>query len=80
MERVTLTAEQQVEAARIEDLVLAKTRVEVRRMAELMASKDNRHLLGETEFQLRDMCHRLGAAVIDATLESRKKRGTADPR
>lgn len=80
MERVALTAEQLAEAARIEDVVMAKTRVQVRRMAELLASKDNRHLLGQTEFQLRDMCHRLGAAAIDATLELRKKGGTEDPR
>lgn len=80
MERVVLTDEQRAEAERIEDLVMAQARVEVRRMAELMASKDNRRLLGETEFQLRDLCHRLGAAAIDATLELRKKGGTKDLR
>ena len=77
MEPVNLTAEQEAEAERIVDVVMAKMRVEAQQMARLMVSKENHELLGRTEFQLRDACHRLGAAVIDATLEGRKKRGTA---
>lgn len=80
MEPVELTAEQEAEAERIEDIVLAQMRVEARRMARLLASKSNRELLGRTEFQLREACHRLGAAAIDAALEQRKKGGTADRR
>ena len=66
MEPVELTAEQEAEAERIEDLIVAKARVEARYMARLLASKSNRELLGRTEFQLRDACHRLGAAAVDA--------------
>lgn len=77
MEPVHLTVEQEAEAERIVDIVMAKMRVEAQQMARLMVSKENNELLGRTEFQLRDACHRLGAAVIDATLEGRKKRGTA---
>ena len=80
MEPVELTAEQEAEAERIEDIVLAKMRVEARQMARLLASKSNRELLGRAEFQLREACHRLGAAAIDAALEQRKKGGTADRR
>lgn len=77
MDQVPLTPEQQVEAERIEDIVMAKCRAEVRQMARLLASKPNRELLGRTEFQVRDSCHRIGAAALDAALEQRKKGGTA---
>lgn len=76
MDQVELTPEQQAEAERIEDLVMAKARVEVRQMARLLASKPNRELLGRTEFQVRDSCHRIGAHALDAALEQRKKGGT----
>lgn len=80
MEPVKLTAEQQAEAERIEDIIVAKARVEARQMAQLLASKKNHELLGRTEFQLRDACHRIGTAAVDAALEERKKRGTVDRR
>ena len=71
-----LTPEQLTEAERIEDIVMAKARVEIRAMALLMVSKSNRELLGATEFRLRDAVHRIGAHALDAALEGRKKRGT----
>jgi hypothetical protein len=71
-----LTVEQQAEAERIEDILKAKAMLEIKHVARLLASKSNRELLGQTEFQIRDAMHRLGAAGIDAALEERKKRGT----
>ena len=71
-----LNAIQEAEARRIEDVLREQALVEARRMAVLLASKSNRELLGETEFQLRDACHRLGACALNAALEERKKRGT----
>ncbi len=79
MEEIELTAEQQAEAEFIEDVLVGAMRVEARQMARLMASKENRELFGRTEFQLRKRLHGLGCRAIDATLESRKKRGTEDP-
>lgn len=76
MDQVHLTDEQQAEAERIEDILMAKARAEVRHMACLLASKSNRELLGRTEFQVRDACHRIGAHALDAALEQRKKGGT----
>lgn len=76
MDPVQLTPQQEAEAERIEDILMAKARAEVRQMAQLLASKPNRQLLGRTEFQIRDSCHRLGAHAIDAALEQRKKGGT----
>lgn len=76
MFEVTLTAAQEAEAARIEDILKAKATVEIKQIARLLASKSNRELLGQTEFQVRDAVHRVGAAGIDAALEERKKGGT----
>jgi len=77
MENLVLTPEQEAEAARIEDILKAKAAVEIRHIARLLASKSNRELLGQTEFQIRDAVHRLGASGIDAALSERKKRGIA---
>lgn len=76
---IELTEEQEEDAARIEDVLNAKGRVVNRYLARLLASKPNRELFGETEFQVRDAVHRLGAEGIDAALHERKKRGTAGP-
>jgi hypothetical protein len=73
---VELTEEQELEAAQIEDVLKGAAAVEFRRFARLLASKANREFFGETEFQLRDIVHRLGARGIDAALAERKKRGT----
>jgi hypothetical protein len=74
-----LTAEQEAEARRIADLVMARTRVEALELGRMLASKSNGQLLGETEFRVRDAVHRIGAVAIDAALEERKKGGTKGP-
>jgi hypothetical protein len=73
---IELTAEQEEEAARIQDILMAKARVESRFISRLLVSKPNRELFGETEFQIRDAVHRLAATGIDAALSERKKKGT----
>ena len=65
MDEVILTAEQEAEAQRIEDNLKAPVTVEIRRIARLLASKQNRHLFGETEFQVRDAVHRIAARGVD---------------
>jgi hypothetical protein len=77
MVEIVLTPEQAEEALRIEDILKAKSAVEIRYVSRLLASRSNRELLGATEYQIRDAVHRVGAAGIDAALEERKKRGTA---
>ncbi len=78
MDEFSLTPEQEIEAERIEDILKAGAQVEIRRIARLLASKENRQLFGETEFQVRDIVHRIGARGIDAVLAERKKRGIKD--
>jgi hypothetical protein len=48
---------------------------EARRRAQLMASKETRHLFGETEYQVRGRVHALGAEVLEATADERIKKG-----
>ena len=75
MDEFNLTAEQEAEAARIEDVLRASAAVEVKRIAWLLASKPNRQLRGETEFQIRDAVHRLGRGRLVPLCSSGKKRG-----
>lgn len=79
MFEIDLTPEQEAEAERIADVLKAKAAVEIRLISRLLASKENRDLLGATEFTIRDAVHRLGASGIDAALAERKKRGIKDP-
>lgn len=70
-----LTAEQQAEADLIYERIHGAFDDEARRLAVLMASKETRHLFGETEYQIRDRVHALGAQVLEATAEQRVKKG-----
>ena len=79
MQDIVLTDEQELEAARIEDIVRGAAQVEIRQVCRLLASRKNREFFGQTEFTLRDAMHRIGARVLDAALEERKKRGIKDP-
>ncbi|MCH8913311.1 MAG: hypothetical protein IIA33_07050 [Planctomycetes bacterium] len=76
---VILTPQQEAEAERIEDNLQAAATVEIRQIARLLASKENRQLFGETEFQVRDAVHRIAARGMDAAVAERKKRGTEVP-
>jgi hypothetical protein len=67
----TLTPDQHTQADRIEDILRGAASVEIRRMAELLASKENGELFGETEFQLRDILLGLGNRALDAALSER---------
>lgn len=71
-----LTPEQEAEAQRIERIVLEASRAEIRAMARLLASKPDRQLLGPTEFEVRDLCHKIGAKAVETALLERKKGGT----
>jgi hypothetical protein len=80
MSRPELTPDQREEAQRIERILLESVRDDIRSLAELMASKPDRQLLGKTEFEVRDLVHKIGAKALETTLEGRKKGGTKGPR
>jgi hypothetical protein len=48
---------------------------ERRRMAKLLADKDDSNLLGQTEFDLRDRVLALGARALEAVADDRQKKG-----
>ena len=75
IQRPALSIEQQREAEAIYQRIRGAFDEEARRMAELMASKDTAHIFGETEFEVRDRVHELGATVFEATAEERVKKG-----
>lgn len=70
-----LSDEQQAEAELIYERIRGAFDEEARRLAALMASKETRHLFGETEFQIRDRVHALGAQVLEAAAQERIKKG-----
>ena len=70
-----LSAEQKAEAELIYERIRGAFDAEARRLAELMASKETRQIFGETEYQIRDRVHTLGAEVLAATAEERVKKG-----
>jgi hypothetical protein len=74
-----LTPEQRDEADRIERRLLAVVADEIRDIAELLASKPDRQILGGAEFQVRDRVHKIGARAIETALDERKKGATKGP-
>lgn len=74
MDELKLTAEQELSAAEIEDVVRAKMAVEAKELARLLASKSNAELFGATEFVVRQRVQGLGARVLEAALEERNSR------
>ena len=73
--QVALSAEQKAEAELIYERIRGAFDEEARRLAELMASKETRHIFGETEYQIRDRVHALGAEVLAAAAAERVKKG-----
>jgi hypothetical protein len=79
MADIPLTPAQEAEAQQLFETIQQAFLDEARQTARLLASKDDRHLLGQTEFEVRDAVHRLGAHAIASALQGRKKGGTAAP-
>ena len=52
---------------------------DLRDLAELLATKPDRQLLGQTEFEVRDLVHKIGAKAFETALDERKKGGTEVP-
>ena len=70
---ISLSAEQQARAERIYTALKEKADAELWELAQLLASKEDRDLLGETEFEVRDGVHRIGAAALETAVNERKK-------
>jgi hypothetical protein len=71
-----LTPEQEAEAQRLADSIAVKTKEELLQITRLLVSKQDHELFGETEFEVRDLVHKIGARAIETAVNERKKRGT----
>lgn len=72
---IELNDEQKLSAAAVFQQLEARVADEFRHLSELLASKDNAHLFGKTEFELRDRLHRLGSEILQAAAAERVKKG-----
>ena len=74
-----LTTEQAELAEKIYQSLKQAADDDLRGLAELLASKPDRQLLGQTEFDVRDRVHKIGAKAFETALNERKKGGTKAP-
>ena len=74
-----LPEEQARRAQQLFDSLVASAEHDLRAIAELLATKPDHQLFGATEFQLRDLVHRLGAKALQTAAQQRKKGGTQAP-
>lgn len=72
---VELNEEQEAESQRIYERLRGAFDEDLKLMARLMASKPNHQLFGQTEFELRDRVHQLGARVLETAADERQKKG-----
>ena len=63
------------EEQRIYDRLADCFEEERRRVARLLAGKDDSNLFGQTEFDLRDRVHALGARALEVVADERQKKG-----
>ena len=68
-----LTEEQQALSGRIQERLQSRFAEELQGLAQLLASREYGKLLGQTEYDVRDIVHRLGALAIETALTERKK-------
>jgi hypothetical protein len=73
-----LTPEQEAHAQELAETMLKALEGDVLQMTRLLASKPDHQVLGQTEFQIRDLVHQIGAKALQAELEARQKKVTKD--
>jgi F420-0:gamma-glutamyl ligase len=71
-----LTVEQEAEAQRLAQRIQEQSRDDILALARLLVSKAEAQIFGETEFQARDIVHRVGAKAFQVHLAEKK---TATP-
>jgi hypothetical protein len=70
-----LPEEQARSAEELYESLRAAVDKDLRAIAGLLASKPDSQLFGATEFQLRDIVHRIGAEALETAARQRKKGG-----
>jgi hypothetical protein len=79
MSRLPLTPDQVELSDRIYQILRQAADADLRGLADLLASKPDRQLLGETEFEVRDRVHKIAAKAFETALDERKKGATKGP-
>lgn len=74
-----LPPEQAERAEQIYQRLRQHSDAKLRQIAELLAGKPDEQLLGQTEFEVRDLVHEIGSDAIQAALQGRKKGATKAP-
>ena len=74
----TLSLEQEAQAQALVERLRAEVDDELWALARLLVSKPEHELFGQTEFEVRDLVHRLGAKAYEVHL-AEKKTATAAP-
>lgn len=70
-----LSSEQQEHADRILRHLRTHADQHLQELAVLLASKPDSELFGQTEFEARDILHRIGAQAVQAAVNERQKKG-----
>jgi hypothetical protein len=70
-----MTPEEFAEAQRVYEVSKQAAEDELWRMACLTASKKDGDLFGQTEFQMRDILLRIGASMLENSVNERRKKG-----
>jgi len=73
-----LTAEQEAQALELAALVSEAIATDLLQVARLLVSKKTKDTFGQTEFQLRDLTHQIGARALEVSL-AQKKTATSAP-
>lgn len=72
---IELTPEQEAAAERMEQVLLEAAREDIRQLSRLMASKADHEIFGQTEYEVRDLVHGIGAKALEITANERSKKG-----
>lgn len=67
-----LTVEQEAEALRLAQRIQEESREDILALARLLVSKPETEIFGETEFQARDLVHRVAAKAFEVHLAEKK--------
>jgi hypothetical protein len=72
MSSTTLSLEQEKEAQQLASRVQEAIEAEILQMTRILVSKEPSNLFGKTEFDIRDIVHRIGAKVFELHLAQKK--------
>lgn len=72
MDSISLTVEQEAEAQRLAQEIQKESQADILALARLLVSKRESEIFGETEFQARDVVHRVAAKAFEVHLREKK--------